>query len=136
MSDEWTAWVEGELDGVRAAGQWRTPRDLDAAGPEGKLAPDAQPVVSFASNDYLGLSQHPAVIAAAHAALDRWGAGSGAARLVVGSRPVHHDLETALAAGMGSERAVLFPTGYAANLGCRSTAHACRPVATAVRAAG
>ncbi len=73
-------------------------------------------VVSFASNDYLGLSAHPAVVAAAQAALDRWGAGSGASRLVTGSRPVHADLEDALAEWKGSERAVLFPTGFAANL--------------------
>ena len=117
----WDAWVETELDGIRAAGQWRMPRDLDAAGPEGKLAPDGQPVVSFASNDYLGLTQHPAVIGAAHAALDRWGAGSGAARLIVGSRPVHHELEEALAAWKASDRAVLFPTGFAANLGVLTT---------------
>ena len=102
---------------IRAAGQWRAPRDLDAAGPEGKLAPDGRPVVSFASNDYLGLTQHPAVVAAAHAALDRWGSGSGSARLIVGSRPVHSELEAELAAWKRTERAVLFPTGFAANLG-------------------
>jgi 8-amino-7-oxononanoate synthase len=73
-------------------------------------------VVSFASNDYLGLASHPAVTAAAHRALDRWGAGSGASRLVTGSRPVHVELEGALAAWKGCERAVVFPTGFAANL--------------------
>ena len=117
----WRDWAEGACDGIRAAGQWREPRDLDAAGPEGKLAPDGRPVVSFASNDYLGLTQHPAVVAAAHAALDRWGAGSGAARLVVGSRPVHSELESALAAWKRAESAVLFPTGFAANLGVLTT---------------
>jgi 8-amino-7-oxononanoate synthase len=114
---EWVEWVEAEGARVRAAGQWRAPRELDAAGPEGKLGPDGRAVVAYASNDYLGLTQHPAVVAAAHAALDRWGAGSGAARLVVGSRPVHHELERALAAWKGTEAAVLFPTGFAANLG-------------------
>ena len=97
------------------------PRDLDASGPEGKLAPDGRPVVSFASNDYLGLTQHPAVIAAAHTALDRWGAGSGSARLIVGSRPVHSELEQALAAWKHTEAAVCFPTGFAANLGTLTT---------------
>jgi len=121
VSRPWDRWAIGELAAIRGAGQWRAPRDLDAAGPEGKLAPDGRPVVSFASNDYLGLTQHPEVIAAAHAALDRWGAGSGAARLIVGSRPVHHELEDALAGWKGSERAVLFPTGFAANLGVLST---------------
>lgn len=117
----WGEWIGGELDAIRRAEQWRAPRSLDAAGPEGKLGPDGHPVVSFASNDYLGLTQHPDVIAAAHAALDRWGAGSGAARLIVGSRPVHDELETELAAGKSTERAVVFPTGFAANLGALST---------------
>ena len=79
------------------------------------------PVVSFASNDYLGLSAHPAVVAAAQSALTRWGAGSGASRLVTGSRPVHSELERELAAWKGAEAAVCFPTGFAANLGVLST---------------
>jgi 8-amino-7-oxononanoate synthase len=77
--------------------------------------------VSFASNDYLGLTQHPTVVAAAHGALDRWGAGSGSARLIVGSRPVHAELEAALADWKHTERAVLFPTGFATNLGILTT---------------
>jgi 8-amino-7-oxononanoate synthase len=117
----WSDWADAEARGIRDAGRWREPRDLDAAGPEGKLAPDGRPVVSFASNDYLGLTQHPEVVAAAHAALDRWGAGSGSARLIVGSRPVHADLEAALAEWKGAERAVLFPTGFATNLGVLTT---------------
>lgn len=117
----WSEWCDTETERIRAAGRWRAPRVLDAAGPEGKLGADGRAVVSYASNDYLGLSQHPEVVAAAHAALDRWGAGSGAARLIVGSRPVHHDLEAALAAWKGTEAAVLFPTGFAANLGVVTT---------------
>jgi 8-amino-7-oxononanoate synthase len=117
----WREWAEHEAAAIRAAGRWRAPRDLDAGGPEGKLAPDGAPVVSFASNDYLGLTQHPAVIAAAHAALDRWGAGSGSARLIVGSRPIHSELEHALADWKRAERAALFPTGFAANLGVLTT---------------
>ena len=117
----WRDWADDQAAGIRAEGRWRAPRDLDAAGPEGKLAPDGRPVVSFASNDYLGLTQHPAVVAAAHAALERWGAGSGSARLIVGSRPVHTELEAALADWKRAERAVLFPTGFAANLGVLTT---------------
>lgn len=117
----WRAWAGAEAARIRAAGQWRAPRDFDAAGPEGKLSPDGRPVVSFASNDYLGLTQHPAVVAAAHAALDRWGTGAGSARLIVGSRPVHSALEAALATWKGTEAAVLFSTGFAANLGVLTT---------------
>jgi 8-amino-7-oxononanoate synthase len=111
---DWRSWAEGELDTVRAAGKWRQPRSFDARGPAGTL--DDRAVVSFASNDYLGLSVHPAVIAAAHAAIDRWGTGATAARLLVGSRPVHHELEHELAQWKCTERALVLPTGYAANL--------------------
>jgi 8-amino-7-oxononanoate synthase len=117
----WSEWAASEAGEIRAAGQWREPRDFDGAGPVGTVAATDSPVVSFASNDYLGLSQHPAVVAAAHEALERWGAGSGSARLIVGSRPVHGELERALAAWKGAERAVLFPTGFAANLGVLTT---------------
>ncbi|HEY3724025.1 MAG TPA: 8-amino-7-oxononanoate synthase [Acidimicrobiia bacterium] len=117
----WSEWTETQTRAIHGAGQWRAPVDFDAAGPEGKLAPDGRAVVAFASNDYLGLTQHPAVLAAAHAAIDRWGTGSGAARLIVGSRPVHSELERELAAWKHCEAAVLFPTGFAANLGVLTT---------------
>jgi 7-keto-8-aminopelargonate synthetase-like enzyme len=105
----WPGWVAGQSRALTAAGQWREIRDVD------------ERLVSFASNDYLGLSRHPEVVAAAHAALDRWGAGAGAARLVAGGRPVHAELEAELAAWKGEEAALLFPTGYAANLGVLAT---------------
>src|SRR5207244_8345237 len=117
----WAEWVDRECDAIRLAGQWRACRELDAAGPEGVLTADGRRVVSFASNDYLGLTHHPAVVAAAHEAIDRWGTGSGAARLIVGSRPVHHELEAELAIWKSSEAAVLFTTGFAANLGVLPT---------------
>jgi 8-amino-7-oxononanoate synthase len=129
MSTAWRAWAAEEGAAIRESGRWREPRDFDGAGPVGVVGghahagrePHPAPVVSFASNDYLGLTQHPAVVAAAHDALDRWGAGSGSARLIVGSRPVHGELEDALAAWKETERAVLFPTGFAANLGVLTT---------------
>jgi 8-amino-7-oxononanoate synthase len=106
----WRAWADAEARAIRAADRWRAPRDLDPNGP-----------ISFASNDYLGLTRHPAVIAAAHAALDRDGAGSGSARLIVGSRPIHSELERELAAWKDMPRAALFPTGFATNLGVLTT---------------
>ncbi|MGP8059072.1 MAG: aminotransferase class I/II-fold pyridoxal phosphate-dependent enzyme [Acidimicrobiales bacterium] len=116
----WAKRIERTLDGVVDEGRWREPRPFDARGPAGRLVDEGHEVVSFASNDYLGLSQHPSVVAAAHEALDRWGAGAGASRLVTGSRPVHRDLEEALADWRGTEAAVVFPTGFAANLGLLS----------------
>ncbi|HEX2192649.1 MAG TPA: 8-amino-7-oxononanoate synthase [Acidimicrobiales bacterium] len=116
---EWEAWVGRELDRVRAAGQWREVRDFEARGPAGVF--DDHAVVSFAGNDYLGLSAHPGVVTAARQAVDRWGTGAGASRLVTGSRPVHSELERALAEWKGEEAALLFPSGYAANLGVLAT---------------
>ncbi|MFZ4519734.1 MAG: aminotransferase class I/II-fold pyridoxal phosphate-dependent enzyme [Microthrixaceae bacterium] len=107
---------------VARAGRWRTVRVLHGGGVRTRLddghGPDGgTEVVHFASNDYLGLSQHPAVVAAAKDALDTYGAGAGASRLLVGHRPVHEELEVALAARAGTEAALVFPTGFAANLG-------------------
>ncbi len=117
----WAQWIERSCRQVEAEGRWRRPRPLDSRGPAGLLAEEERPVVTFASNDYLGLSCHPAVVAAAHGALDRWGTGAGASRLVTGSRPVHHDLEAELAEWKQCGRAVVFPTGFAANLGVLTT---------------
>ena len=119
MSRSHRSWVRAELDAIRGQDRWRRTRSFDALGPAGSL--EDRPVVSFASNDYLGLSAHPAVVAAGHDALDRWGAGATASRLVVGSRPVHHDLESALAAWKGTEAAAVVPSGYAANLAVLTT---------------
>src|SRR6516162_2652826 len=74
-------------------------------------------VVNFASNDYLGLSQHPSVKAAAKTAIDRYGVGAGASRLVSGSQFPHKKFEEDIAAFKGTESALLFSTGYAAAIG-------------------
>lgn len=90
---------------------------LDAAGlrREVRIAPDT--AIDFSSNDYLGLTKHPQLIDAVAAAARRYGAGSGAAHLVTGHGPEHAALEAELAAFVGRERALLFSTGYMANLG-------------------
>jgi 8-amino-7-oxononanoate synthase len=111
----WKQRARARLHAIEEAGRRRSLRDFDGRGPWGRI--DGMEVVSFASNDYLGFASHPAVVGAAHEALDRWGAGAGAARLIAGSRPVHRELEEAIADWKGAERALLFPTGYAANLG-------------------
>lgn len=117
----WSAWAEDEAKRIRSAGRWRTVRDVAGPGPATVVSSQAgahgRPVVSFASNDYLGLTRHPAVMAAAQEAIERLGTGAGSARLVAGARPEHRRLEAELAGWKGTEAAVLFPTGYAANVG-------------------
>jgi 8-amino-7-oxononanoate synthase len=78
---------------------------------------DGQRVISFCSNDYLGLAADPALVAAAHAAVDQCGVGAGAAHLITGHHRFHDDFETAFARFVGKPAALLFSTGYLANLG-------------------
>jgi 8-amino-7-oxononanoate synthase len=89
-----------------------TAATLDLATPHSRSAP----LLDLASNDYLGLSRHPEVVAAAQAAAASLGLGAGASRLVSGSRPVHGELEAELAAWLGREQVLLFPSGFQANL--------------------
>ncbi|HVT81016.1 MAG TPA: 8-amino-7-oxononanoate synthase [Phycisphaerae bacterium] len=77
--------------------------------------------LQFASNNYLGLATHPQVIDAARDAIARFGTGSGASRLVTGSLALHHELENALARFKHTQAALLFPTGYMANLAVLTT---------------
>lgn len=78
---------------------------------------DAKPYLSFCSNDYLGLANHPQLIAALQQGAAQWGAGAGAAHLLGGHSGPHHALEQQLAAFAGKPAALLFSTGYMANLG-------------------
>ncbi|WP_187369498.1 8-amino-7-oxononanoate synthase [Baekduia soli] len=88
------------------------------SGPQGsRVVLDGRPVLLLCSNNYLGLADHPRVREAAADAAMRWGAGAGASRLVSGTMTVHRRLEEALAAFKQTEAAVLFGSGYLANLG-------------------
>lgn len=78
---------------------------------------DGRELLAFCSNDYLGLANHPQVIEAWRAGAARWGVGGGASHLVIGHSTPHHELEEALADFTGRPRALLFSTGYMANLG-------------------
>lgn len=78
---------------------------------------DGRSVRSFCSNDYLGLAAHPDVVTAFQKAATQYGVGSGASHLVIGHHALHHALEEALADFVGKPRALLFSSGYAANLG-------------------
>src|SRR5580692_9112990 len=78
---------------------------------------DGRRLLSFSCNDYLNLSQHPDVIAAAIEATTRYGVGAGASRLVTGNHPLYQELETRLARLKGTEAACVFGSGYLANIG-------------------
>ncbi len=81
------------------------------------LVCNGKAVINFCSNDYLGLANHPDVIKVFKTAADQWGVGSGSAHLICGHSRAHHALEEELAEFTGRDRALLFSTGYMANMG-------------------
>jgi len=110
------------LAGLATAGRLRTRREVTRRSAGGtRLRVDGAELLAFCSNDYLGLADHPRVVAAFLAAAREWGVGSGASHLVSGHCREHHALEEELAAFVGRPRALLFSTGYMANLAVVTT---------------
>ena len=108
--------LQSALSELDANSLRRVRRVMD--GPQGvRVTVDGKPYLSFSSNDYLGLANHPAIAAAAEAAAARYGVGAGAAHLLTGHHRLHHQLESELAAFVGLPAALLFSTGYMASLG-------------------
>jgi 8-amino-7-oxononanoate synthase len=117
---KWSEWADERLSGIA---QRKLERQINDFTGSSVLARDAdgRELISFASNDYFGLTSHPRVKAAAGAALAEHGAGTGSARLIAGSKPIHSELERHLAGWKGEESALLFASGYAANVGVLTT---------------
>lgn len=105
-----------DLEQRKAQGLYRVRRVSE--GPQGpELRVGGERLLAFCGNDYLGLANHPEVVRALQDGADAWGVGSGAAHLVSGHSAAHHALEEELADFVGRPRALLFSTGYMANLG-------------------
>jgi len=108
-----------ELQQIRQAGLYRVLREAcSQSGPKVNIA--GREMLMMASNDYLGLCSHPRVVKKAQQAMETWGAGSGAARLVSGNISLFDDLEQKLAAFKETEDSLVFSTGYMANIGLLS----------------
>lgn len=108
--------LAAELDELRARGLFRTRVHIDGAQ-GARVRIEGREYLSFASNDYLGLASEPRLIEAFRSAAATQGVGAGASHLLYGHGIAHDALETALAEFVGYERALLFSTGYMANLG-------------------
>lgn len=105
-----------EIGRIETAGLLRRVRPLESAS-EPEVILNGRRVLCLASNNYLGLAAHPEVVDAAAEAAHRFGAGAGSARLITGGLLLHDELEARLAAFKGTESALLFSSGYLANLG-------------------
>jgi 8-amino-7-oxononanoate synthase len=114
--DSLDQFAKGKLAGLA---QVNLRRELYAtARPEGAFVErNGRRLISFSCNDYLNFTHHPAILAAARAALDRYGIGSGASRLVTGNHPLYAELEQKLAYLKGTEAACVFGSGYLTNTG-------------------
>ena len=108
--------LQNRLTAIRDQGLYRELRRVDSPqGPRIEVA--GRTLINFSSNDYLGLAGHPALKEAAIKAVERFGVGSGASRLICGSLSPHHELEEALAAFKGTEATLSFSSGYATAVG-------------------
>src|SRR5919202_1360294 len=116
MPDNALAWLAAELEDLRQHHLLRGITDFETP-PEPEIVYQGSKYLLLASNNYLGLASDPRVLNAATDALRRYGASTAASRLVTGSTTLHRELESELAALKGTEAAVLFSSGYLANLG-------------------
>src|SRR5712664_737135 len=114
--NDFTSELKRRLDEIRAQGLYRELRRVDSPQ-SARISLGGRTFLNFSSNDYLGLANHPVLKEAAVQAIERFGAGSGASRLICGSLAPHGELEQALAQFKGTQRALSFSSGYAAAIG-------------------
>ena len=108
-------WIQEELDAIKEAGLYNRIRTIES--PQGAwLVVDGKRVLNFCSNNYLGLANHPHLVAAAKAAVDQYGVGPAAVRSIAGTLDLHLELERRMAAFKGVESAITFQSGFTANL--------------------
>ena len=113
--------VRQQLDDIRAAGTYKSERVI--VTPQGTTirVSDGKPVLNLCANNYLGLAQHPAIAAAAKAAIDQWGYGMASVRFICGTQGVHKQLEAKLSEFLGTEDTILYGSCFDANGGLFET---------------
>jgi glycine C-acetyltransferase len=122
MNDRFREHVASQLQDIRAAGLYKSeriitsPQDAHIA-----VAGQSRSVVNLCANNYLGLAEHPAVIHAAHAALDQWGYGMASVRFICGTQQIHKQLEQQLSAFLGTDDTILYSSCFDANGGLFET---------------
>ena len=121
MNESFQAHLQAQLADIRGAGTYKRERII--ATPQGAMirVADGQPVLNLCANNYLGLAQHPAVAAAAQAALEQWGYGCASVRFICGTQGVHKQLEQKLSEFLGTEDTILYSSCFDANGGLFET---------------
>ena len=121
MNTQYQTHLQAQLADIRKAGTYKNERVI--ATPQGTTirVADGQPVLNLCANNYLGLAQHPAVAAAAKAAIDEWGYGCASVRFICGTQGVHKQLEARLSEFLGTEDTILYGSCFDANGGLFET---------------
>jgi glycine C-acetyltransferase len=109
--------LRGRLDDIRAAGLYKSEHLISTPQSAHVEVADRGEVLNLCANNYLGLADHPAILEAAHEALERWGYGMASVRFICGTQEAHRELEERLAAFLGTEAAILFGSCFDANGG-------------------
>src|SRR6266516_4146117 len=115
MTTSFQQHVSAQLADIRVAGTYKRERIIVTPQGTSVRVSEGKPVLNFCANNYLGLAQHPEVIAAAHAALDQWGYGMASVRFICGTQGVHKQLENKLSAFLGTEDTILYSSCFDAN---------------------
>ena len=121
MLGKMKAALAAEIGRIREAGTYKGERVLSTPQGTSVQVTSGPPVLVLCANNYLGLAQHPAVAAAAHAALERWGYGLSSVRFIVGTQQLHKELERKLSLFVGMEDTILYGSCFDANGGLFET---------------
>jgi len=108
--------LDGTLEGLRESGLYKDEWEIETPQ-SAHVRVDGRDVLNLCANNYLGLASHPAVIDAAHAALDRWGFGMASVRFICGTQTIHRDLERRISEFLGTEDTILYSSCFDANAG-------------------
>src|SRR5690606_18879792 len=113
--------LRGTLSEIESAGLYKRERLIDSTQNSTVRLKDGREVINMCANNYLGLADHPEVVAAAKAALDRWGFGMASVRFICGTQTLHKQLEEKISAFLGTEDTILYPSCFDANGGLFET---------------
>ncbi|HYD83401.1 MAG TPA: glycine C-acetyltransferase [Opitutus sp.] len=121
MTDSFSAHVRKILGEIEGAGLLKRERVIATPQSAHIRTAEGKQVLNFCANNYLGLADHPDVVAAAHAALDRWGYGMSSVRFICGTQEIHKEVEARLSAFLGTEDTILYSSCFDANAGIFET---------------
>lgn len=112
--------IEQELESIRSQQLWKNEHPLET--PQGSVVRiEGRQLINFCANNYLGLANHPAVLQAAHAALDQWGYGLASVRFISGTQKIHHELEQSISNFFQTDSTILYSSCFDANAGLFET---------------